>query len=320
MERSPETKIVYLGKTNHGAFCKFYGHQLKAKGWNDLVSAEEPTAREGESADDFQQRFSACIQDMLSHISLPILSKVANGAATPYQLWNNIQNFGIQYYATKSCTSCREKRRKCDRNWPSCQKCAGRPLPCKYPSDTAPTYKPPPTFIPRKENQSPLESIQKSALHATRSCTSCRQRRKKCDRNWPSCQRCNGRPLPCKYPSDTEPTDKPPPISIRRKENKSSLESIQKSTIHATRSCTSCRQRRKKCDRNWPSCQRCNGRPLPCKYPSDTEPTDKPPPISIRRKENRSPLETAKKKTEKDIKKRPATTSPQSNPPEKKNK
>ena len=96
MERSAEQKMMKLNRGNHGTFTILYRYRAISHQWADLLENEEPTTRGEESAEQLEARTAACMYDLLSSISPGILARVQSGAATPYQWWQNINNFGSE--------------------------------------------------------------------------------------------------------------------------------------------------------------------------------------------------------------------------------
>ena len=90
-----------------------------------------------------------------------------------------------RHRAILSCTQCRQRKLKCDRQQP-CSRCARSGEECRY--------------IPNSiehERRAPRRQI-RSRNRPVKACTECRRRRVRCDLHEP-CSECNARELHCEY-------------------------------------------------------------------------------------------------------------------------
>ena len=85
-------------------FVNLYQQRAISKGWEDFLQSEAPDRAEGESEAEYNRRKASAMYDLLSSISPDILPCIQQGANTPYQIWENIKNFGQECKTIRETT------------------------------------------------------------------------------------------------------------------------------------------------------------------------------------------------------------------------
>lgn len=91
--------------------------------------------------------------------------------------------------SSKTCTTCRARKVRCDGHRNVCHNCNRLGLPCSYQPTRAGENDP--------ANNLPRQRVQQA-------CRECRRRKMRCTGNLPSCDRCRRLALECSYPGSNQ--------------------------------------------------------------------------------------------------------------------